>query len=177
MLSLNACGLKHSSYGADPIITGNKEIDMNITKNQLREMGYEEGIFGKFVWSDVQALPYGEDEPFDIKELQAVGIYPAVQSELDPSSTYRTALGLYDRVRAINGELSPVLENMYTITKRQIEGGVVSPEDMKFILKYAQKASLEAMLVLMGEADLEGLKKAAGEVNAITEAASGSRLN
>jgi len=149
---------------------------MNITKSQLSEMGYNKGIFASFVWPEIQALPYEESEPFDIKELRAIGIYPAVQSELDPSSTYRSALGLYDRVRAINGELSPVLENMYNITKRQIEGGV-SPEDMKFILKYAQKASLEATLILMGEVNLEGLKRAADVVNSVTEEASGSRLN
>jgi len=150
---------------------------MNITKQQLRQMGYDSGVFATFVWPDIRGLPYGEEEPFDVKELQGVGIYPAVQAELDPASTYRAALGMYERVRDINGGLSPVMGQMYNIMKRQIEDKVFLPEDLEFIFKYSPRAALEAMLVLMGEADLEGLRRAAEEVNSITEAASGSHLN
>ena len=150
---------------------------MYVSKKRLKEMGYNEGIFATFVWPEINRLPYTEEELFDTKELQSVGVYQAVEAELDPASTYRAALGLYEKVRSLNGGLSPMMGKMYTITKRQIEDRVILPEDMEFIFKYSQRTALEAMLTLMGEPTMDGLKMAAEQINSITEAASGSNLN
>ena len=109
---------------------------MNISKSQLREMGYDKGIFATFVWPEIENLPYKEEELFDTKELQKAGVYQAVEAELDPASMYRSALGLYEKVRSINGGLSPLMEKMYEVVKRQIETKEIKPEDVEFTVNY-----------------------------------------